>query len=71
MLGYIQRSARHVGKVPEGAGERYDDLRSLIALEDKLREELECAEREGDTGRAAELRAGLDAVVQKLRRTDL
>ncbi len=71
MLGYIQHSARHVGKVPEGAGERYDDLRSLIAQEDKLREELDLAERAGEKQKAAELRQRLGAVAQKLRRTDL
>lgn len=70
MLGYIQHSTRHVGKVPAGAGENYDDLRGLIAQEDILTGELQEAERACDGERAAELRSRLKAIAQKLRRTD-
>lgn len=70
MLGYLQRSAHHVGKVPVEAGEAYDNLRELIVQQGMLREELEQAERNRDGVRAVQLRMRLDEIGRKLRRQD-
>lgn len=67
VLGYIQRSAQHVGKVPAGAGEAYDDLRGMIVRED-LRERFGVAEKEHDERTQDALRARLLELEKRARR---
>ncbi len=64
---YLQGKTVHVGKTPGGAAEAdYDALSALVREQEYLRDAIREAEKEGESGRAAELRAALDAVNRKL-----
>ena len=69
MLYNFQSNANHKGKVPVGAGEAYDDLRGLIAQQERLQTEIEAAKSVHDRAREEQLRAQMAEIRRKLRRT--
>ena len=70
MLAYIHRKLQHEGKTPASAAEGYDDMRDLIARQDRLRGELDIAIKRGDGERVEAIKAGLARIRETLRRTD-
>lgn len=69
VLHNFQGSVCHKGKVPVGAGEAYDEMRGLIAQQERLQTEIEEAKSQHDTAREEALRSRMADVRRKLRRT--